>query len=169
MTRIASIVAAIFAVCVGNPAHGEDFALGSLRISTPWVRATPSGATVGGGYLTITNTGNAPDRLVGGLSDSSARFEIHEMSMDNSVMMKMRLLADGVEIKPGQTVEFSPGSYHVMFVGLKKPFEQGQKVHAILKFEKAGNVAVNFTVEPIGAHTGSGSAMPGGVQMQHGR
>jgi len=168
MTRIASIVAVIFAVYIGHPAHGEDFALGSLRISTPWVRATPSGATVGGGYLTITNTGNVPDRLVGGLSENSARFEIHEMSMDNGVM-KMRLLADGVEIKPGQKVEFSPGSYHVMFVGLKKPFEQGQKVHAILKFEKAGNLAVNFTVEPIGAHTGSGSAMPSGTRMQHDR
>jgi len=90
------------------------------------------------------------------------------MSMDNGVMKK-RPVSDGVEIKPGQTVEFNPGGYHVMFIGLKKPLEQGQQLQAMLKIEKAGNVVVNFTVEPIGAHGSSGSAMPGGMQMQHGR
>ncbi|HMF26104.1 MAG TPA: copper chaperone PCu(A)C [Pseudolabrys sp.] len=166
MNRIALIVIFISAICVGKPAQAEDFVVGSLRISTPWVRATPSGAGVGGGYMTITNTGGSSDRLVGGSSDISARFEIHQMSMDNGVM-KMRPVENGVEIKPGQTVEFSPGGFHVMFVGLKKPFEQGQRIAALLQFEKAGRVAVNFTVEPIGAHTGGGSA--GGAGMQHGR
>jgi copper(I)-binding protein len=168
MTRIALVVAVIFAVCIGKPAQAEDFTAGSLKISAPWVRATPHGATVGGGYLTITNTGSTPDRLVSGTSDISARFEIHKMSMDNGVM-KMRPVPNGVEIKPGQTVEINPGGYHVMFIGLKKPLEQGQQIQAMLKFEKAGNVAINFTVEPIGARAGSGSAMPGGMQMQHGR
>lgn len=161
------VFALALVLLIAKPAQAEDFTVGSLKISSPWARATPNGASVGGGYMTITNTGNAPDRLVGGSSDASARFEIHNMSMDNGVM-KMRPVESGIEIKPGQTVEFSPGGYHVMFVGLKRPFEEGQRVTAALKFEKAGNVAVNFTVEPIGARAGSGSAMPGGMQMQHG-
>ena len=165
MRLIASIVAIAVAGFIGKPAQAEDFTAGSLKISAPWARATPHGATVGGGYMTITNTGSAPDRLVGGSSDAAARFEIHTMSMDNGVM-KMRPVADGIEIKPGQTIEFNPGGYHVMFVGLKKPFEQGQQVPATLRFEKAGNVPVNFSVEAIGAR--SGSAMPGGMPMQHG-
>jgi copper(I)-binding protein len=48
-----------------------------------------------------------------------------------------------------------------MFVGLKKPFAQGDHVKATLKFEKAGDVSVDFTVEGIGAQTD-------GMQMQHG-
>ena len=92
------------------------------------------------------------------------RFEIHEMSMDNGVM-KMRSVKNGIEIKPGQAVEFKPGGYHVMFIGLNKPFEQGEHVKATLKFEKAGDVSVDFTVEGIGAQTGGN----GGMQMQHGR
>jgi len=76
--------------------------------------------------------------------------------------MKMRPVEAGIEIKPGQTVELKPGGYHVMFVDLKKPFEQGDHIMATLKFEKAGDVSVDFTVEAIGAQTG-------GMQMQHGR
>ena len=163
MIRFAFIVAAFAALAV-PPAQAEDITAGSLKISAPWIRATPKGASVGGGYMTITNTGPVSERLIGGTSDVSTRFEIHEGSMENGVM-KMRPVA-GVEIKPGQTVELKPGGHHVMFVGLKEPFEQGQHVKVTLHFEKAGNVPVDFVVEGIGAHTG-GSNMPN-MQKQHG-
>src|SRR3954462_2974518 len=80
------------------------FKLGDLTVTSPWTRATPGGARIGGGYLKITNNGRAPDRFVGGKSDVSDRVEIHEMSMTGSVM-KMRPLPNGLEIKPGETVE----------------------------------------------------------------
>jgi copper(I)-binding protein len=79
------------------------------------------------------------------------------MSMDNGVM-KMRPIAKGLEIMPGQTVEFKPGGYHVMFVGLKKQLTQGEHVKATLQFEKAGKVDVDFTVESIGAQTGGNAS-----------
>ncbi len=161
---IAAIVIALWATA---PVYGEDVTIGGLKISAAWARATPKAASVGGGYLTITNNGTAPDRLVSGASDVSSRFEIHEMGMDNGIM-KMRPLSAGLEIKPGQTIEFKPGGYHLMFVGLNKPLEQGQHIKATLQFEKAGNVTVDFTVEGIGAQTGGGSPTPGGMQMQHG-
>ena len=171
MTRAAFIIAAVFAVALAIPAQAEDVSAGGLKISAPWVRATPKGAGVGGGYFKISNTGATPDRLVGGSTDVSSRFEIHEMSMDNGVM-KMRPLANGIEVKPGQTIEFKPGGYHVMFVGLKRPFAQGEHVKATLMFEKAGNVDVDFAVESIGAQTGGDHAMPGmpsgGMKMEHG-
>jgi len=167
MIRTAFIVAAVLGLSLTIPAQADDVAAGSLKISAPWTRATPKGAGVGGGYLTITNTGTEPDRLVGGSTDIASRFEVHEMSMDNGVM-KMRALAKGLEIKPGQTVEFKPGGYHVMFLGLKKQLMLGEHVKATLQFEKAGAVDVDFTVEGIGAQSGGrGPAMPG-MPMQHG-
>jgi len=174
MTRTAFIVAAALAAFAAMPAQAGDVTAGSLKISAPWARATPKGAPVGGGYFKITNTGSTLDRLVGGSSDASKRFEIHEMSMDNGVM-KMRPVK-GLEIKPGQTVEFKPGGYHVMFVGLNKQLEQGQHIKATLEFEKAGKVNVDFAVEGIGAQSagnGSDHGMPGmsndhgGMQMKH--
>jgi periplasmic copper chaperone A len=169
MARTSFITAALFAVGLvwglANPAQAEDVTVGGLKIIAPWARATPKGASVGGGYMKISNTGSAVDRLIGGASDIASRFEIHEMSMDNGVM-KMRPLANGIEIKPGQTVEFGPSGYHVMLVGLNRQLMQGDHFKATLEFAKAGKVEVDFTVESIGARSGGDHAMPG-TQMRH--
>lgn len=167
MTRTTLIVAALFAACAAMPAQAEDVTIGSIKISAPWARATPKGASVGGGYMTITNTGTAPDRLVGGSTDVSRRIEVHEMKIEGGVM-KMRLLANGLEIKPGQTVELNPGGYHVMFVGLKKQLMQGDHFKAALEFAKAGKVEVDFSVAGIGAQTGGGDHAAPGMQMHDG-
>jgi copper(I)-binding protein len=144
------------AVAIAWPATAADVTAGSLKISAPWARETPKGASVGGGYLSITNTGNEPDRLIGGSATVSKRFEIHSMTMENGVM-KMRPVSDGLEINPGQTVELKPGGYHVMFVDLNEPLKKGDRLKVTLEFARAGKVDVDFTVEGIG-----------GMQMKHG-
>lgn len=164
MNRIALMAALVFATCAVG--HAADVTVGNIKLTSAWARATPKGATVGGGYFTVTNTGNTPDRLVGGVSDIAARFEIHEMGMEQGVM-KMRELASGIEINPGQTIRFEPSGYHIMFLGLRQPLRQGDHFRATLQFEKAGSATIDFTVESIGARSG-GAAMPGGKTMQHG-
>ncbi len=167
MIRIA-FVAAVLAV-LALPAHSADVMVGKLKISAPWARATPKGAPVGGGYLTITNMGSESDRLVGGTASIAKAVEVHEMKMDNGVM-KMRELANGLEIKPGKTVTLDPGGYHIMFAGLKQQLQKGQHIKATLQFAKAGKVDVDFTVEGIGAMhgAGGGGAMPGmKMDMKH--
>jgi len=159
MSRLA-ILLALCATLIA-PAAAHEYNIGSLHIGHPWSRATPKGAAIGAGYLKITNNGTAPDRLLGGSSEAAKSFELHVMSMENGVM-KMRPVEGGIEIKPGETVEFKPESYHVMFVGLKEPLVQGHRVKATLDFEKAGKVAVEFVVESIGARQGNDDhAMPG--------
>ncbi len=167
MTRNALIVAAVLAAWAALPAQAADVTIGSLKISAPWARATPKGASVGGGYMKITNNGAAADRLIGGATDIAGRFEVHEMTMANGVM-KMRPVAGGLEIKPGATVTLDPSGYHLMFVGLKKQLMKGEHFKATLEFAKAGKVNVDFLVEGIGAKTGGGDhAMPG-MQMHDG-
>jgi hypothetical protein len=169
MFRTAWILAAVVAAWAIVPAQAEDVTVGSLKISAPWARATPKGASVGGGYMKITNTGTAPDRLLGGATDVANRFEVHEMSMDNGVM-KMRAVTGGLEIKPGQTVELKPGGYHVMLMGMKEQLVQGQHFKATLEFAKAGKVDVDFAIEGVGAQNPgtAGAAMPGmgGMKMK---
>ena len=160
-------IAAVFAVALMSlPALAHDYTLGALKIHDPWARATPKGAEIGGGYLTITNTGTTPDRLVGGTTDVSG-FEIHEMSMDNGIM-KMRAMPNGLEIKPGETVTLKPSGYHIMFTGLKAPLTKGEHLDATLKFEKAGEVKVFFLVGSIGQMSGDDHGKPGaGGGMSH--
>jgi len=160
MSRFA-VLLALCAALIAAPALSHDYTAGALKIAHPWSRATPKGATIGAGYLKITNNGTAPDRLLGGSSEAAKSFELHVMSMENGVM-KMRPVEGGIEIKPGETVEFKPESYHVMFVGLKEPLVQGHRIKATLEFAKAGKVAVEFVVESIGARQGNDDhAMPG--------
>jgi copper(I)-binding protein len=75
--------------------------------------------------MKITNTGKVPDRLVGGTLDHARRFEVHEMTMVDNVM-RMRPLSVGLEVRPGETVELKPGSYHIMGVDLDGGYKKGQ-------------------------------------------
>ena len=130
-------------------AAAQSFKAGDLQIDKPWSRATPKGAKVAGGYLKITNAGQTADRLIGGATEVSGRFEIHEMRMDTDVMV-MREVKGGLEIKPGATVELKPGGLHLMFMDLKRQLAKGERVKGSLQFEKAGKVDVEFAVEAIG-------------------
>lgn len=129
---------------------GRTFKLGNIIVEAPWLRATPRGARVAGGFMSITNTGDQPDRLVGGTLDQAGRFEMHETTMVDNVA-KMRPLAKGLEIGPGKTVELKPGGYHIMGLDLLRGYEEGQAVKGTLVFEKAGTLAIEYTVAPLGA------------------
>jgi periplasmic copper chaperone A len=146
------------------PAVAADYDVGSIHITQPWARATPKGASSGAAYLTITNTGNAPDRVSCVSSGDSARCQIHTMTMDNGVM-KMRPIEGGLEIKPGETVMLKPSGLHVMLVDLKHPLEPGKMTEATLQFERAGTIKVEFPIAPIGAPA-PGSASGGGTMME---
>ena len=148
-TRTSLLIAAALMLAAGT-AFANDYTAGPLRIEQPWTRATPAGAKVAGGYVIVTNTGTAPDRLLGGTSEIAGKVEIHEMAVNNGVMT-MRGLPDGLEIKPGEKAELKPGGYHIMFMELKRQLKEGEKVKGTLTFEKAGPVAVEFAVQSVGA------------------
>lgn len=130
---------------------------GDLVISAPWSRATPGGAKVAGGFLTITNTGKTADKLVGGSFTQANRFEVHEMAVKDGVMT-MRPVSGGLEIAPGATVTLAPGGFHLMFMDLKQPLKEGEAVKGTLTFEKAGTVPVTFEIRGIGAGAGAASS-----------
>lgn len=149
----AGLVGAAF-VLIGGVAAAETYSAGGLQIGNPWTRATPKGSTVTAGYLTITNKGTQADRLIGGSAVPASRFEVHDTVIENGVG-RMRQLTS-LEIKPGETVTLKPGGMHVMLMGLKQPLSKGQKVKGTLVFEKAGTVAVEFTVQAVGAPAPAG-------------
>lgn len=148
------------------PAAAHEFKAGALILKHPWARATAKGAEMGGGFVTIVNTGSDADRLTGGSLALAGRADVHEMKMEGDVM-KMRQLDSGLDIPAGATVELKPGSYHLMFMKLTAPLEAGTKVKGSLIFEKAGEVPVEFAVEAIDAKAkdhkaGGHDAMPMG-------
>jgi periplasmic copper chaperone A len=154
MRTILFLLGFALSMSVGD-ALAEDFSVGTIAISHPWIRATPKGAAVAGGYMTISNKGTAPDRLIGVSSAVADQLQVHSMVMEQGVA-KMRPVEGGLEIKPGETVELKPGSFHIMLMGLKQPIEKGQKVKATLEFANAGKADIECTVEAVGAASPSG-------------
>jgi periplasmic copper chaperone A len=150
---IAAWVAALSLLPV--QAVAQSYQAGPIEIANPWSRATPRGATVAAGYATVRNNGATSDRLIGGSTEAGKRVEIHTVEMDQGVM-RMRELKNGLEIKPGQTVELKPGSFHLMFVGLTRPLQKGDRLKGTLVFERAGKVDLDYVVEAIGGQPGHG-------------
>ena len=138
------------ALAFGALITGQAHAAGPISIESPWTRATAAAQTVGGGFMTIVNTGKAEDRLVSASSPVAAEVQIHDMKMEEGVM-RMRQLTGGLAVPAGARVELKPRSLHLMFMQLKAPLVAGQTVPVTLQFEKAGSVAVKFRVEAMGA------------------
>jgi hypothetical protein len=145
------------------PTLAQEFKAGDIVVEKPWARATPKGADVGSGYLTIQNNGAAPDRLIGGTADF-ATVEVHQMKSENGVS-EMRELKDGLNIPARGLVGLSPGGYHLMFTHLTHPLTKGESVKATLNFEHAGPVEVEFDVMGIGASGSGGMKGMGGMKM----
>jgi periplasmic copper chaperone A len=154
---------ACLAGLLAMPARADEVKAGDLVITQGWSRATPNGAKIGGGYLTIENKGAAADRLIGVSAEIAGKVEVHEMAMNNGVMT-MRALDKGLAIDPGKTVKLAPGGYHLMMFDLKSPLKQGDKLPVTLQFEKAGKVTVSLDVEGIGAK--GPDAASGGMEMK---
>lgn len=120
-----------------------------VEIDQAWTRATPPGATVAAGYMVIRNKSATADRLLSVSSPAAVRVQTHVHMMDRDVM-RMREV-NGYDIPANGSFELKPGGAHLMFVGVKRPFKEGGKVAATLRFQRAGEVKVVFNVGRLGA------------------
>ena len=159
MIRPFSIAVAALAVATTSAVLAADYRLGTLTVSNPWSRETAPAQTVGGGFVTIVNGSKVEDRLVAATSPVAGEVQLHTMSMDGGIM-RMRQLQNGIPIPVGGRVELRPGGMHLMFMGLKRPLRQGERVPVTLRFQRAGQVTVRFAVQPI--------ASSGPMEADHG-
>ncbi|MBM2574999.1 copper chaperone PCu(A)C [Jannaschia sp. Os4] len=142
-TRI--LLAALLAAA---PAVAHDYGVGALSIAHPYAIETPPNAPVAGGYLEITNAGDADDVLVSASVDEAiaGATQLHRMEMDGGVM-RMSEVEGGIPVPAGETVVLQRGGLHVMFMQLVEGLEAGAEVPATLTFRDAGPVEVVFAVE----------------------
>lgn len=137
-------------VVVAGCARHDHQRAGDMEISVAWSRATPPGAPVAGGFVTLRNRGTADERLLAVETDAAQRVEIHEVRHEGDVA-QMRQMDAGLPVPAGQTVVLEPGGYHLMFIGPQVAFEEGARVATTLVFEHAGRVPVEFEVRALAA------------------
>jgi copper(I)-binding protein len=97
-------------------------------------------------FMRLRNKGDEADRLVGGETDVAQVVEIHETVMDGE-MMKMQMLAGGLEVPAKGEVLLKPGGYHIMLIGLQRDLEVDDTFTLKLQFEKSGTITVKPKVE----------------------
>jgi periplasmic copper chaperone A len=167
MTRTIPIVLAglMLGLALGGGAARAD---NGIRIDGAWARATPAAARTGAIYLTITNTGGAPDTIESASTPVADKAELHEMTMEKGVM-EMRPVPS-LTIAPGKSLVLKPGGYHLMLIGLKAPLKEGQTLPVTVVFAHAGAQQVTVSVAKIGAtHAGDMSATSAGSAMPSGK
>ena len=109
---------------------------GQLTVSSAWARATPPGVSVGVVYFRLENGSIKSDRLLKLGTSVAASAGVHRTEVVGGIA-RMRELTM-LHVAPGEKVEFAPGGYHVMLMGLKKPLVAGKTFELELLFEVAG-------------------------------
>lgn len=119
-----------------------------LIIEGAWARAALSGGNTAV-YMRLTNTGDEPLRLVGAASEAAAAVELHETVITPDHVMQMRPI-QGVELPPGETVEFRSGGLHVMLLGLRETLREGDELPLELLVEGMAPISISVPVSLLG-------------------
>jgi len=153
MPALAALLAAAPAVAAPTVAAAPP----TVRAGDGWVRASLAGQRTGEAFVILTNTGRAPDRLLGGETPAAASVAPHHMATERGVMVMRRL--DGVALPPGGRVRFVPGGDHLMLVGLRRPLRAGETLALTLRFQHAPPLRLTLPVRA--APAGGMAGMPG--------
>ncbi|WP_405985529.1 copper chaperone PCu(A)C [Streptomyces sp. NBC_00872] len=93
------------------------------------------------GFLTITNSGGAADKLTSVTGDLSDDITIHKT--ENQKMMKVA----SFDIPADGELDLERGGNHIMFMDIKHRPRQGENVSIELHFEKADPITVELPVK----------------------
>ena len=127
----------------------HSYEKGDLSIRHPWARATPPGTNVGVGYFEIRNNGSQPDRLLSATTPAAKSVEMHVTEHADNVAKMRHLKAFEVPARERLTLE--PNGAHLMLIDLVQPLEKGKRFPMKLRFERAGEVDVEFEVQEMGS------------------
>ena len=124
---------------MGGTTAGElvvDGVMGNLALPMP------NGAV----YMTITNGTASDDTLIDAAVPGCGAVELHEMIMEDDVMVMRQMEGNRIPIPAGETVMLQRGGLHVMCIGKTAEFAVGESVPVTLTFENAGVMEVTAEV-----------------------
>ncbi|QPP07591.1 copper chaperone PCu(A)C [Streptomyces bathyalis] len=94
-----------------------------------------------GGFLTVKNTGGAPDKLTSVKSGAFGEAQLHRTSDQQMQHVK------SLKVPANGTLRLSRGGNHIMFLNPERKPVKGEKVRVTLHFSKSGDIKVSMPVE----------------------
>jgi hypothetical protein len=111
-------------------------------------------------YMTIENTGDEDDALIGASTERAQLVEVHETRIENDI--GTMLPHEGPLVIPaGESVALEPAGLHIMLVGLNDDIRLGDTFDITLEFERAGKVTMPVTAV-LGAEDAEGETVEAG-------
>ena len=132
-------------IFITSPSTASSIKFNGLVLSNFWIKETIGNHKITSGYLTIENKNNFDERLETVTSEISEKTQLHNMIVKNDIM-KMENLNNGIVIRAKSKLSLKPGSYHIMFMKLRKPLKITKKYKVILNFKNAGSVTLEMPV-----------------------
>lgn len=121
----------------------------SIEIRDPWARQQTADSGEAAGFVTLTNRGAEPDRLIAASTPLAAKTGIWGIKVVGAGL-RMQPLENGVHLPVEMTIELKPRGYHLFFEGLVQPLRRGQKIPVTLRFAKAEPREVELVVQAEG-------------------
>jgi copper(I)-binding protein len=135
----------IAAIIAPPSAFAHGYSSKWLRIIHPWTMASDRPVAGVGVYMTIRNTGEREDKLLGARAQAGVKVELREPAGGGSAGETRAVPA--VLIPAGGSVELSRAGPHVLLTGFKKRLDPYASFPITLIFEKAGRVKVDVMIE----------------------
>ncbi len=143
MKIMSAMVAVALGILNSLPALAEDIVVGPIRISGVWAMDLPPQSAMV--LMTLTNTGDVTDNLIGISSDVAETCDLHAIFEAGGKPTMVALSA--VELQPGKSVSLSADSLHVMLEGVRRPLAGGAVLPLTLEFAVAGKTTIAAPVE----------------------
>lgn len=154
--------ALLLGACGGGMTGGEQEHVDGEGVEAHdyWARAAMAGGN-SAAYMLLHNHGTEDDALISASSDVADAVELHLSQMKADGTMEM-VQQEKIDLPADGEVELKPGSYHVMFIGLKKDLMAGSEITLTLTFQKAGEITLTVPVKDAADMGGEGMDGDGG-------
>jgi periplasmic copper chaperone A len=126
-----------------------------MEISNAWARPALQDGN-GAVYFMLQNHSAFGDELTGVSAEAAQAVEMHESKMDGDVMQMRQI--PSLAIRGKESIQFGPGGYHVMLVGLKQGLKAGDEIQITLHFKNHEDLRVTVPVQ---------ETAPDGSQSDH--
>lgn len=115
-----------------------------LSVNGAWGRPGTTGSN-SAIYFTVVNSLSEDDYLIRASTNTARVVEMH-LSTQNESGMMMMMPQEKILIPAKGSLEFKPGSYHIMLINLNHDLDNGSTISLELQFEKAGIIELDVPV-----------------------
>ena len=128
-----------------NPTGGASAMPGLSASATPGMPGMGGDGATSAVYFVIVNDGGQADTLIGAACDAASIAEVHQTQIVNDIAEMAP--APRLVVPAHGKVEFAPGGYHVMLMGLTRDLKVGETLKLTLTFEKSGAITLAAPIQ----------------------